>query len=110
MSTLKWYIKPFKDKKSRKGASIFPHQIYASYDMLNEISKTIPKYYNDKPLLLLWAKKDLAFNDSEYNIFKSWFKDNQFISLHESAHFWQEDQGNYAAKQIREWILNKFRK
>ena len=66
------------------------------------------KFGNNVPCLLTWGTKDLAFNTRELNKFKQIFIDHQVFKLNQSSHFWQEDQGDEAAKRILIWMDQKF--
>eukprot|EP01084_Bolivina_argentea_P271896 462769_1 len=104
-----WYKIPFKNKNSRKGTWMFAKQVYgAKTEMFNNIENKITERYGKTiPILILWGTCDLALREKEINVFKNIFTDYQIIRLSESAHFWQEDQGDEAADLIVQWIKNK---
>lgn len=104
-----WYEIPFKNKNSRHGTWTWPAQIFDANELLKNIELKIPQKFGKKvPCLLTWGTKDLAFKNRELNKFKNIFIDHKVIKLNESSHFWQEDQGDFAADHILTWVKEKF--
>ncbi len=96
------YKAPFHTKSSREPTSIFPHQLIRAYQFELKLQQGMAalKY---KPALLLWGQKDFAFRKNELRRFMDMFPNNTYYPLN-AGHFWQDDQGELAAKYIRSWL------
>ncbi|MDJ0707046.1 MAG: hypothetical protein QNJ46_27545 [Leptolyngbyaceae cyanobacterium MO_188.B28] len=56
----------------------------------------------DKPVLLLWGDRDVAFQTPELDRFKAYFPNHRHHSLN-ASHFWQDDAGEKASAHVIDW-------
>ena len=99
------YKAPFLEKASREPTSIFPRQLTQAYQFeLNlQLNLHSLKY---KPTLLLWGMNDFAFKSPELHRFMKTFPNYTYHPL-KAGHFWQDDQGELAAKYIHSWLTKE---
>jgi haloalkane dehalogenase len=87
------YIEPLKKPRDRKGCWVFPKQIISSSDWLADLwSKR--KAIADKPSIIFWGKKDIAFRGIELKRWKSLFIDVNVHEYDNVGHFVQEELGD----------------
>ena len=86
------YIEPLKKPMDRKGCWIFPKQIIGSSSWLSNLwSKK--DAITDKPSIIIWGKKDIAFRDIELEKWKTLFTDVEVHEYDKVGHFVQEELG-----------------
>ena len=86
------YIEPLKEPMDRKGCWIFPKQIIGSSSWLANLWSKRGAIVN-KPSIIIWGKKDIAFRDIELKKWKSFFTDVEVHEYDEVGHFVQEELG-----------------
>ncbi len=86
------YIKPLKYPGERKGCFVFPKQIIESSDWLDSLWSQRGKI-KDKPALILWGLKDIAFREQELNKWADLFSNSTVIKFEDAGHFLQEEKG-----------------
>lgn len=86
------YVEPLKTPMDRKGCWVFPKQIIASTDWLSDLWRG-REAIADKPALILWGKKDIAFRDIELEKWKSLFTSAEVHEYEEVGHFVPEELG-----------------
>lgn len=89
----------------RLGVWIFPKEIIGSSDWLNSIWEK-RKQIENKPTLIIWGMKDIAFRQKELDTFKSFLKNSQTLILEDVGHFVQDEAGDRIINPINEF-LNK---
>ena len=87
------YIEPLKKPMDRKGCWIFPKQIIGSSNWLANLWNKRAAIIN-KPSLIIWGKKDIAFREIELEKWKSLFTDVEVHEYDEVGHFVQEELGD----------------
>lgn len=99
----RWYLAPFADRASRYPTWFFPAQLVQASAYLAELESALP-LLADRPALMLWATKDFAFGDAYRERFQRLLPKHEVHALDGAGHFWQEDEGERAARTIMQWI------
>ncbi len=87
------YIEPLKNPEERKGCWVFPKQIIASSDWLSGLWDNRAAIAN-KPAMILWGNKDIAFRRIELNKWKTLWQKAEVHEFDNVGHFVQEELGN----------------
>lgn len=89
---------------ARRGVAEFPRQLMDARPFLEEIARAVPERLGNKPLLLVWGMKDIAFPPKVIPRMRRDFADNVVVELPRAKHFIQED----APEEIAEAIAKRF--
>lgn len=85
---------------SRKGTWVFPKQIIASSEWLGQLW-SMRERLADKPTLLAWGMKDVAFREKELLRWQAMFSNVQVVRFETAGHYVQDEAGEEIAKLIR---------
>jgi haloalkane dehalogenase len=96
------YRGPFPTADSRRPLQVFPREILASKPFLAEIEQALPKL-RDRPALLVWPTKDIAFREPERKRWEQLFPDHRTVILDGAGHYIQEDAPEDIIAAIRAW-------
>jgi len=96
------YRGPFAAMQSRMPVRIFPREILASRPFLAEVERGLPAL-GDRPALIVWGEKDVAFREPELRRWERLFPDHQTVRLEGAAHYIQEEAADEIADAIRAW-------
>jgi haloalkane dehalogenase len=96
------YRGPFQSVASRTPVVVFPREILASRSFLAEVELGLGGL-RDRPALVLWADRDVAFREPERTRFEALFPRHRTRFLRGAGHYFQEDAPDEAAAAIREW-------
>jgi haloalkane dehalogenase len=96
------YRGPFPTPGSRRPTAVLPQQILASRPFLAEIERRLPRL-RDRPALLVWPTKDVAFGDRERRRWEQLFPDHRTVLLEGAGHYIQEDAAPEIVTAIRDW-------
>src|SRR5204863_3469774 len=96
------YRGPFPDTESRRPMHVLPHEILASRPWLGEIEKRLPSVA-DRPALIIWPTKDVAFRAGERRRWEELFADHRTVMLEGAGHYIQEDAPEEIVAAIRDW-------
>jgi len=99
------YFKALEKPEERKGCWTFPKRIIGSSDWLDSLWARRDKI-RDKPALILWGMKDIAFRNQELNRWVSLFSNCEVRKYDDVGHFVQEEKGNDLCPVIDDF-LNK---
>jgi haloalkane dehalogenase len=97
------YVQPLANPAERKGCWTLPKEIIASSDWLKELWERRAQIA-DKPVLILWGLKDIAFRQKELQTWLALFGDCQVHRLQGVGHFVQEEYGREAAPILAEFL------
>jgi haloalkane dehalogenase len=101
---LKAYTDPFPTEASRIGIWIFPGEIRRSSAWLAE-SESKLHLLKDKPVVMVWAKKDPAFAKRKYiNRWLSHFPHAELEQLEDASHYVQEDRPDRIVAAIKKML------
>lgn len=91
--------------EARLGVAEFPRQLVTAGPWLSALARSVPRILGDRPLLLVWGMRDLAFSPDHFlPRWQSSFADVRLVPLERAAHFIQED----APERICEAIAERF--
>ena len=96
------YRGPFPTPESRRPTYVFPREILRSRPFLAEVERGLPAL-RDRPALLVWPTKDVAFRDPERRRWEATFPDHRTVLLEGAGHYIQEDAPEQIVAAIRDW-------
>ena len=96
------YRGPFPTPDSRLPMHVFPREILGSRPFLAEIERGLAAL-RDRPALILWPTRDVAFRDPERRRWEQVFPDHRTVLLPGAGHYIQEDAPDEIVAAIREW-------
>jgi haloalkane dehalogenase len=97
------YVQPLANPADRKGCWVLPKEIIASTDWLRGLWE-LRANIADKPVLILWGLKDIAFREKELNTWQQLLTDCQVHRLEDVGHFVQEEYGREAMPIVTEFL------
>jgi haloalkane dehalogenase len=96
------YRGPFPDRESRRPMHVLPRELLRSRPWLAEIERRLP-LVADRPALITWPTKDVAFRDPERRRWEELFTDHRTVMLEGAGHYIQEDAAEEIVAAIRDW-------
>jgi haloalkane dehalogenase len=97
------YTKALPTTRDRKGSWVFPRQIIWSSEWLDSLWQQSPKI-KDKPALMLWGMKDIAFREIELNKWIGLFSNKTVYKFENVGHFVQEEKGAELVPLVEEFM------
>jgi haloalkane dehalogenase len=101
-SVMDAYRGPFPTPDSRRPMHVFPREILGSRPFLAEIEAGLSKL-SDRPALLVWPTKDIAFKEAERKRWEQVFPNHRTVILEGAGHYIQEDAPDEIIEAIRAW-------
>ena len=89
--------------QARAGVAAFPGQIVGASDWLRSIWDE-RQAFADKPALLLWGFRDIAFREKEFERWKSALSDARVLTFEDSGHFLAEEAPERVLPALREFM------
>lgn len=86
----------------RASTHVLPREIVHSGPWLAEIEKGLPRLA-DKPALIVWGTKDIAFREKERRRFEAALPRHETVIVEGAGHFMQEDAPDEIATALRRW-------
>jgi haloalkane dehalogenase len=102
------YRGPFPTAESRLPLYVFPREILASRPFLGEIERGLA-VLADRPALLVWPTKDIAFREPERKRWEEVFPNHRTVLLEGAGHYIQEAAPERIVAAIREWSTDQVR-
>jgi haloalkane dehalogenase len=96
------YREPFPDPPSRVPIAVLPKAILASRPWLAEVERGLARL-SDRPALILWPTKDVAFRERERRRWEDIFPDHRTVLLEGAGHYMQEDAPEEIVAAISAW-------
>jgi haloalkane dehalogenase len=96
------YRGPFPTPESRRPVHVFPREILASRPFLAQIEQGLPAL-RDRPALIVWPSRDVAFKERERRRWESVFPDHVTVMLDGAGHYMQEEAPDTIVVEIRAW-------
>ncbi|WP_328400591.1 alpha/beta fold hydrolase [Nocardia sp. NBC_00403] len=96
------YRGPFPTPESRRPVHVFPREILRSRAFLAEVEQGLA-VLRDRPALLVWGTKDVAFRAPERRRWEQQFVDHRTVLLDGAGHYIQEDAADEIVAAIIEW-------
>jgi haloalkane dehalogenase len=97
------YRGPFPTPASREPVRVLPREIRTAQPFLARVEDALP-LVTDKPSLLVWGNKDIAFKQPERRRWQAMLTRRRDHTLRGAGHFWQDDAGEEAARVIGDWF------
>jgi len=97
------YLRALEKPEERKGCWTFPKRIIDSGTWLESLWSQRDRI-KDKPALIVWGMKDIAFREQELNRWTSLFLNSKVIKYADAGHFVQEEKGYGMCKVIEEFL------
>ena len=99
------YRKVQPNPQARRGVATMPREILAARPLLERLAREVPERLGDKPVLLVWGMKDIAFRPKTHlPRMRESFPNHVIRELPQAKHFIQED----APDDIAEAIIERF--
>ena len=96
------YKGPFPTPDSREPIAVLPGAILGETPWLQEISDNLGSIV-DKPALILWPDKDLAFRTPQRKQWENLLSNHHTVIIEGAGHFVQDEAGEQLADEIRKW-------
>jgi haloalkane dehalogenase len=96
------YRGPFPTPESRRPTYVFPREILGSRPFLAEVESRLTAV-SDRPALIVWPTKDVAFRDAERERWQQIFSDHRTVTLEGAGHYIQEDAAEEIVAAIRDF-------
>jgi haloalkane dehalogenase len=96
------YRGPFPTPEARVPTWVFPREILRSRPFLAEVERGLPAL-RDRPALLVWPTKDVAFRGPERRRWEATFPEHRTVLLEGAGHYIQEDAPEQIVAAIRDW-------
>ncbi len=97
------YRGPYPRWRDRKPTAVFPRAIVKSRPFLTEVVQGLDGLL-DKPVRIVWGKRDKAFRKRELERWKRIFPDAKARVLDDAGHFIQEDAPAAIVEEIRDFM------
>ncbi|WP_373049303.1 alpha/beta fold hydrolase [Vulgatibacter sp.] len=101
------YRGPFPTPTARLPTAVFPREILGSRHFLLEVEHGL-RALAEKPTLLVWGDRDLAFRGPERRRFERTFPLHETVILRGAGHYIQEDDPRGIARAIRRFWDDRF--
>ena len=93
------YRGPFPTPESREPVAVFPKQIIAATEWLEQVeSRIVPR-----PALIVWPTDDVAFREGERRRWESTLPDHHTVTLQGARHYIGEDAPDAIVDAVRGW-------
>jgi len=96
------YRGPFPNAPARVPTWIFPREILGSRPFLSRVEGGLGEL-RDRPALVVWPTKDVAFREPERQRWEEVFPDHHTVLLEGAGHYIQEDAPEEIVAAIRDW-------
>ncbi len=85
---------------------VFPREILTSRPFLAEVERGLTAI-GDRPALLVWPTKDIAFRDPERRRWEAIFANHHTVLLEGAGHYIQEAAPEKIVAAIQEWSAQR---
>jgi haloalkane dehalogenase len=93
------YLFPLSCPEERIGSAVFPKHIIDSTPWLDQLRKRLPAL-QDKPILIVWGMKDIAFRKKELHRWEQIFPHARTVRVNSAGHFVQEEAPDELAEAV----------
>lgn len=100
------YRGPFPSPQSRRPMHVLPREVLASRPFLADIERRLP-VISDRPVLIVWPTKDVAFREAERRRWEQIFPDHRTVILNGAGHYIQEDAPQEIITAMRDWTATR---
>jgi haloalkane dehalogenase len=99
---MEMYRGPFPTPESRRPVAVMPKQIIAATPWLSEVEGRLSGLA-DRPALIVWPTKDVAFKEDERRRWESLFPDHRTVLLEGARHYIGEDAPDEIVRAVGAW-------
>jgi haloalkane dehalogenase len=99
------YIQPLSSPSERQGTWVFLQQLLGSSDWYQSLWERCDRI-RDKPALIIWGMRDIAFQQKELDRWRSVFPSAQVTCLETAGHFLQDEEGPQVSQILQEFLAN----
>lgn len=96
------YRRPLATPAAREATWVLPREIRGSHPFLAQVEAGLERL-RDRPALLVWGGRDVAFRATERRRFEQLFRHHTVVDLPDAGHFVQEDDAEQTAEAVRAW-------
>jgi haloalkane dehalogenase len=96
------YRGPFPTPESRRPVAVMPKQIIGATPWLREVEGRLAGI-DDRPALIVWPTRDVAFREAERERWESIFADHRTVLLEGARHYIGEDAPDEIVAAVRDW-------
>jgi haloalkane dehalogenase len=96
------YRGPFPTPETRHPVHVLPREILRSRPLLAEIERGLPSLA-DRPALIVWPTKDVAFREPELRRWEELFPRHHTVTIEGAGHYVQEDAADEIVRAIQDW-------
>lgn len=97
------YIRPFGSAAERQGPWVLGRELIGSSDFYNRLWER-RKAIREKPALILWGMKDIAFREADLERWEEFLADARTVRLESAGHFPQEEAVDQVLPALREFL------
>lgn len=97
------YLAALPTPQEREGCAVLPRQIVAASAWLEELRAGVPAL-QDKPVLIAWGMKDIAFRRKELRRWEETFPEAWRLELSGAGHFVQEEAPDELATAVLRFL------
>ena len=97
------YLQPLQKAEERKGCWVLPGEILGSTAWLGNLW-TRKSVIADKPMLIVWGMKDIAFREKELNVWLDTFPDAEVVRLAKVGHYVQEEGATELGQAVKQFL------
>jgi haloalkane dehalogenase len=99
------YIQALPSPAARQGTWVFLQQLLGSSGWYQSLWDRRDRI-RDKPALIIWGMRDIAFQQKELDRWRSVFPSAQVTCLETAGHFLQDEEGPQVSQIIQEFLAN----
>jgi haloalkane dehalogenase len=96
------YRGPFPTPESRRPVHVFPREILRARPFLAQVESGLPAL-SDRPALLVWPTRDVAFREPERRRWESIFPSHVTVLVEGAGHYVQEEAPDQVVAAIQGW-------
>lgn len=97
------YLEALPTPDDREGSAVFPRRIVGSTPWLRRMSDGLPALA-DKPTLIVWGMRDIAFRAKELRRWQSLFPAARTVALDDVGHYVQEEAPERLADEVAAFL------
>lgn len=107
------YLAPYDSYRNRIGILRFIQDIpmndrIPSYPVVQSIQENLSRF-RDRPMMIVWGKRDFCFNDRFLNRWKEYFPEAEVHEVDDAGHYVVEDAHERIVPWMREFLLKPSR-
>lgn len=101
--SLRYHRDALRSPSERTACAQFPGAVIGASEWLEELELQLSRLQN-KPVLMLWGMRDIAFRRRELRRWLDHFPKARAVRFPRSGHFLQEEKPEAASREVREFL------